>query len=181
MARSSRPEQKEAGPTLFIAILLLVFAGILAGCDLFSSIEGAGAKIILGSAEVPSGGTAKVKVAVDIPSGAKEARLLAEIQVGPSQALRFDPRVIQIKGITGIGEFTVLATDIDKEKGEARFAAVSISGGVAQGEILEIEVEALGRAGEMSELKLTGVDLLQDRTGKEIAPVTIINGRIRIK
>lgn len=183
MTKPARAENSpiKAGPALII--LLLALAGTLAACDLFSSIGGspppggAQARISIGSAEVPPGGIAKVKLTIDVLTGAK----VAEIQVGPSQALLFDPEVIRIKGITGIGEFTVLASDIKEDKGEARFAAVSIYGGVAQGEILEIEVEAVGSAGEESELKLTGVDLLQDETGREIAPIKITNGRVEIK
>lgn len=170
----------KARGALLIA-LLLVLAGALAGCELFSSIfggsQGAGAKIIIGSAELQPGGTAKVKVVIDILSGAK----LAEIQVGPSQALRFDPEVIQVKSIIGLGGFTVLASDIKADEGEARFAAVCIYGGVTGGEILELEVEAVGSAGEESELKLTGVDLLQDEAGRGIGPVAITNGRVKIK
>ncbi|HIC95647.1 TPA: hypothetical protein EYP12_03335 [Candidatus Bipolaricaulota bacterium] len=120
-----------------------------------------------------------MRVTIEVLTGAKAA----EIQVGPSQALLFDPGVIRIKAITGVGGFTVLASEIkeDEGKGEARFAAVSIYGGVAQGEVLEIELEAVGSAGEESALELTGVDFLRDETGGEIKPVEITNGRVEIK
>lgn len=167
------------------ALAVLLFSGVslaLTACDLLSLFGGSPppskvkARISIGSAEIPPGEVAVVGISVTILTGSA----LTEIQVGPHGALVFDPGVIRIKGITGVGGFVVLASDIDNDNGEARFAAADIHGSVKQGEILEIEVEAVGRPGESSELKLTGVDVLQDEAGNEITPVMITDGEIGI-
>lgn len=178
-------DRSNAVKLALMAILFLTFPLALTACDLSflfgdagtSLPDGAGASITIGSAEASPGGTARVRISITVSSSSG----LTEFQVGPNGALVFDPQVIQLREISGVGDFTVLASNIDNDKGEARFAAANIQGSLSQGAILEIEVDAVGRSGESTELRLTGVDVLRGASGNQIAPVTITSGEIAIK
>lgn len=177
-----RGPNRPGAKTALLIILLLGFLASLTACDLLGSLaEGflparPAARITIASATASPGETIKIKVTIKVLTDAK----LAEIQVGPRGALLFDPKVFQVKSIVGLGSFSVLASEIDGAGGRARFAAASLYGGLGEGEILELEVQAIGGAGESSPLKLTEIDLLLDERGNELAPVAITAGKVTI-
>ncbi|MCR4405215.1 MAG: cohesin domain-containing protein [Candidatus Acetothermia bacterium] len=182
-ARSQRkPSRLRRAGLLAVLALLLGFGPFLGGCDLLGSLGESfvgkpAVRLTIASATANPGQTIKVKISVEVLTDGR----LAEIQVGPRGALVFDPKVLQVKSIVGVGGFSVFASEIDAAAGRARFAAASLSGGVREGEILELEVQVLGKAGERSVLKLTRVDLLLGERGEDLAPSVISNGQLNIE
>lgn len=171
---------REIKLVLLVGLLAILTMGSLTGCDLFGppgppSPTGE-ATITIGEAEVSPGETATVEISIRVSAGLG----LTEIQVGPNGAVAFDPAVIQVNEITGVGGFTVLASTIDNSSGEARFAAAILQGSMISGDIVAIEIEALGNPGESSELELTGIDVLRDTDGDNIGTVNVVNGQVRI-
>lgn len=85
---------------------------------------------------------------------------LGTLQVGPSGAFTYDPSVIQVKEIVGVGNYTVEATVIDNRRGEARFtvrvdpaqAANALQTGTIA--ILKVERALNSRPGQRSRLGL---------------------------
>jgi len=110
---------------------------------------------------------------------------LAGVQVGPREALRFDPKVIQVRSIKGIQPYQILASKIDNTRGEVKFALISVGGvgvGTRAGAIAELEVEASG-VGE-SPISLSGFDVLADARGQRLdarAQIRIKNGRVKVR
>jgi hypothetical protein len=102
------------------------------------------------------------RVTIDISSSA----VVEGIQVGPAGSLSFDPQVIQIKEIRGIPPFQLLAHEIDNEAGRAKFMAIAM-GEPRDGEIIELEVEAVGQEGESTVVELAS-DMILDAEGNEL-------------
>lgn len=140
------------------------------------------ARLTIGEVEVAAGGTARVKIAVKVLSGPG----FTEIQVGPDGALTFDPEVIQIVGVSSsVFSLFVSSFEVDSEAvnstGELRFTGAVFGGsGIREADIVEIEVKAVGSPGESCELKLIGVDVLNDANGDSITPFEVVNGAVNI-
>jgi hypothetical protein len=164
---------------LLAGLLMILIMGGLSACDIFGPPRppSGEATITIGEAEILPGETTTVEVSAKVSAGPG----LAEIQVGPNGALIFNPAIVQVKEIRGVGGFTVLASSIDNSSGEAKFAAAVFQGAVRDGTILAIEVEAVGSPGESSYLRLTGVDVLRDASGNTISIEAMVEGHVRIR
>jgi hypothetical protein len=119
------------------------------------------------------------------PGEIATVRLLASsdllgIQVGPQGRLTWDPKVIHVRDIRGIEPYRVLASNIDNERGEARFVALDMSKKEVKTEaMLEVVLDATGPSGASTFLKLTP-DMAIDRQGRpvnlQMEPVPVIIG-----
>ncbi|MBI1742911.1 DUF11 domain-containing protein [Candidatus Acetothermia bacterium] len=77
------------------------------------------------------------------------------LQAGPHGGLQFNPKVIQVREARGVNGFTLLAQEIDNEKGFIKFLLVALNGLPDEaGSVLELDVEAIGPSGSVSPLKL---------------------------
>jgi PKD repeat protein len=119
------------------------------------------ARLYLDSVVIPSGGRASIKLSTDVA--------LEGLQLGPEGGLSFDPRVVQIRAVRGIPPYEVLASEIDNERGRAKFIALAM-GEPRGGEIIELEVEAVGREGESSIIKLIPDIAISPRGEVELEP-----------
>ncbi|MCR4404508.1 MAG: PKD domain-containing protein [Candidatus Acetothermia bacterium] len=79
---------------------------------------------------------------------------LLGLQAGPEGGLSFDPKVIQIRAVRGVPPYEVLASEVDNGAGRAKFIAIAL-GEPEGGELVELEVEAIGREGESTLIGLT--------------------------
>lgn len=148
--------------------------------------EGAAASLGLNKAH-GEGGTARVSVERRSVALGETARLrinlerlkggLGGLQVGPAGALTFDPRVVQVKSLKGLGSYEVLASKIDNLRGEARFVLVSLGGPVSRGTLVELELVAVG--GGESAIALTAPEL-RDSQGRAVA-ARLVPGRVSVK
>lgn len=150
-----------------------------------SSIRAAGrpprsrpVKLLLeGKRAISAGDTAILRLTV---RGADQA--LADIQVGPQGVLQFNPKAVEVRAIRGIAPYQVVASKIDNLKGEIRFALTSLNGRfISSGPLMEIEIVAIGRAGQTGEIRLTGFDVLRDSRGQDLMSARLNPLRIRIK
>lgn len=117
--------------------------------------------------EILPGGRATINVS--------SSSTLGGIQVGPEGSLSFDPAVIRIKAIRSVPPFQVLAHEIDNEVGKAKFMAIAM-GKPTSGEIIELEVEAVGQEGESTVIKLAS-DMVLDDEGNKLE-VEVAEGRL---
>lgn len=139
----------------------------------------AGSSVVLlelESKNIPEGATGSISLF--LRDGPPEA---VDLQVGPQGALRFDPRVVQVKGIKGLGPYRVLADRIDNLTGEVQFVLVALDRerGAAGGAIAALEVEAIGSEGSSSALELRDLDVIRDLGGSHLE-VQVINGTITV-
>ena len=113
-----------------------------------------------------------------------------DLQVGPEGALTFDPRVIQVQSIRGLGPYRVLASKIDNVAGLVRFVLTSVPvAALGLGEahpeaepaeaVAELLVKAIGAEGTGSLIKLSKVDVLRGMAGQDLA-TEVTEGRITI-
>ena len=145
----------------------------------------------LESKAIPVGSTTRIKLFLrDGPSDSKAV----DLQVGPRGALRFDPKVVRVKGIRGLGAYRILASKIDNARGEAQFVLIALDlEGEGAGKpraqvkakaiaiaIAELEVEAVGREGETTPLELGDPDVLRDPEGNDLTP-RAIDGAITLE
>jgi len=83
---------------------------------------------------------------------------LGAIQVGPHGAFRYDPTVIQILEIVGVGDYVVEAVNIDNRRGEAKFTVridpAEAQNAVTTGTVAIIRVDGVGQAGDRTRLDL---------------------------
>jgi len=167
----------------WVLFSILILAGpllLLTGCERWGwwgsgggGGEGGGpstaeeVRIVLGEPTRPE------EIGIKIPPG----KGVAELQVGPNGSLSFDPDVIWLTRISGVGGFTILAADIDNFIGRAIFAAVAFQE-VKEGPIVEVGFVAVGTPGECTELTLS-IDKLGDMEGERV-PFEVIKGRLCI-
>lgn len=102
------------------------------------------------------------------------------VQVGPKGALRFDPEVIQIQSINGKNGFQVFASSIDNDEGRILFLAGYPGGGLSDGVILELEIQAQGPAGTKTSIELTRIDLMANEEGNDIKAFDLRSGTVTI-
>ncbi len=129
------------------------------------------AKILVERKRLALGETASVRLtAKGLPKG------LGGLQVGPKAALTFNPQLIQVKDIRGLGPYRVLAHRIDNAQGEARFVLISLGHSVKSGAIIELEVSTVG-IGE-GQVDLTGLRLLNARG--QAVNAAVVPGRVQV-
>jgi hypothetical protein len=133
----------------------------------------------LESKSIPAGSTASLGLFLRMRNGSPR---LVDLQVGPRGALTFDPRVIQVRGIKGLGPYRVLASRIDNTKGEVQFVLVPLGkeGRHPADALAELEVEALSAEGMSSVLDLREPDVLRDSAGNDLA-ITVRRGLVTIE
>ena len=70
------------------------------------------------------------------------------LQAGPQGGIRFDPKVIHIRELRGVNGYTLLAQEIDNQKGLAKFLLVALNGLPQRaGLVMEMDVDAIGGTG----------------------------------
>jgi len=128
--------------------------------------------LMLPSANIP------VKVAgIPLPG-------LGTLQVGPSGAFTYDPSVIRVKDIVGVGDYIVEAKIIDNRRGEARFTVridpAEADNALQNGTIAYIQVEQVGNPGDRTRLGLV-FDQVTDSYNNDISvDVGVDVGELRI-
>ncbi len=105
---------------------------------------------------------------------------LQVVQAGPRGALTFDPEVIQIQSINGKNGFQVFASSIDNDEGKILFLAAYPGGGLSDGVILELEIQAQGSVGAKTRIELAQIDLMADQEGNEITAFALRSGTVNI-
>lgn len=160
-------------------LLLLIALGVLTGCE--GSYR---TRVIVGTLNLPAGGTGVVRISILNPPDAQT------IQVGPGGFLTFDPSVIQVTGLTGVNGFTVFGSTINNTMGWVQFVAsfpggsirpiVAAGLGVLEIPIIEMTVQAVGVVGAQTALTITAVDLFTDRVGQPIPIGPPIAGQVVI-
>jgi hypothetical protein len=105
---------------------------------------------------------------------------LLGVQIGPQGRLTWDPKVIHIRDIRGVEPYRVLASNIDNQRGEARFVALDMSKKEVPTEaMLEVVLDATGPSGASTFLKLTP-DMAIVRQGRpvnlQMEPVPVVIG-----
>lgn len=140
--------------------------------------------IIIGSASI----VGKTKIPISIRF--VPAPGLGELQIGPDGALTFDPDVVQILNIKGVGPYIVDSVNIDSTEGRAQFTLTLKPGRTPlnEGVIAEIEVDKAPDApvGESVRIDIEDiegieiVDVFRDAAGRDLLP-DIVPGTITIK
>ncbi|MCX8103294.1 MAG: hypothetical protein N3E42_02480 [Candidatus Bipolaricaulota bacterium] len=164
--------------------LLRVFS-LLVMIAALTSCEGSyRTRVIVGTLDVPAGGTGIVRISIINPPDAQT------IQIGPVGLLTFNPAVIQVVGVTGVNGFTVFGTTINNIMGWVQFAAsfpggsirpIVVAGlGILEIPIVEVTVQAVGAVGSQTALTITAVDLFTDRIGHPIPLGPPIAGQVVI-
>jgi len=101
---------------------------------------------------------------------------LKNMQVGPQGALNFDPNVIKIIDIYGVNSYIAYShTSLDEvnRTGRLKFTATKFkSPYLTEGDIVAIEVKAVGKAGDSTPLEITQIDMLRDAEGNDITYTT---------
>ena len=106
------------------------------------------ATVSLPSLSVPEGLNIGVKMSISGIPGAG----LSDFQ----GFLRFDPNVVQVSRVTGLNGYTVFASQLDNQAGEARFVVAKTNAPfLQQGEILEFSFTPVGAVGASSTLNAT--------------------------
>lgn len=104
---------------------------------------------------------------------------LIALQVGPIYRFRFNPQVIHIQAVKGVGSFRVLApVVINNEGGEVQFIAISTQATLT-GPLVELIVQAVGPPGSESILDLESIDVLGNAIMQRVR-ARIIPGKIKI-
>lgn len=117
---------------------------------------------------------------------------LGTLQVGPTGAFTFDPSVIQILEIVGVGDYVVEAVDIDNRRGLARFSVridpAEAKNGISNGTVAIIRVDGVGDPGERTLLGLN-YDIITDSANiilsdannpLTISNVGVVEGEVRL-
>jgi hypothetical protein len=139
---------------------------------------------MIGSASIV--GKAKIPISIRfVPAPG-----LGEIQIGPDAAIVFDPDIVQILSIKGVGPYAVNSVNIDSLTGRAQFTLTLKPGRTAlnEGVIAEIEVDKapdapVGVSVELlieSEDNIEIIDVFKDRDGRDLIP-DVLPGRVTIK
>ena len=140
--------------------------------------------LIIGSASIV--GKARIPISIRfVPAPG-----LGELQIGPDGALTFDPTVVQILNIRGVGPYMVDSVNIDSLEGRAQFTLTLKPGRTPlnEGVIAEIEVDKAPNAppGESVRIDIEDiegieiVDVFRDAAGRDLLP-DIVPGIITIK
>ncbi|MCS6937228.1 MAG: hypothetical protein NZ610_07425 [Candidatus Bipolaricaulota bacterium] len=140
--------------------------------------------LMIGSASIV--GKTKIPVSVRfVPAPG-----LGEVQIGPDAAIVFDPEIIQILSIKGVGPYTVNSVNIDSLAGRAQFTVTLKPGRTAlnEGVIAEIEIDKapdapVGVSVDLlieSEDGIEIVDVFRDKDGRDLIP-DVMPGRVTIK
>lgn len=157
---------------LILSGLLLTFmAASLASCVVGIAY---GPSVVVGSLALPPDGTGHVIIRV------YGLRALQSFQVGPTGRFTFDPKVIHVTSIEGVGGFQVFAGHVDNANGEALFLAGYPGGSGGEGGVVQLEVKAVGEPGMGCVLKITSIDVLADGDGLDIADYELIDGKVTI-
>ncbi len=140
--------------------------------------------LIIGSASIV--GKTRVPISIRFVPGPG----LGELQVGPDGALTFDPTIVQVLNIKGVGPYIVDSVNIDSLEGRAQFTLTLKPGRTAlnEGVIAEIEVDKAPDApvGESVTLDIEDiegieiVDVFRDAEGRDLLP-DVTRGVITIK
>lgn len=140
--------------------------------------------LIVGSASIV--GKTKIPISIRFVPGPG----LGELQIGPDGALTFDPTVVQVLNIKGVGPYIVDSVNIDSIEGRAQFALTLKPGRTAlnEGVIAEIEVDKAPGAppGESVRIDIEDieglevVDVFRDAAGRDLLP-DIVPGVVTIK
>jgi hypothetical protein len=165
--------------SLKLSLSLLIALGLLTGCE--GSYR---TRVVVGTLDLPAGGTGVVRISILNPPDAKM------IQVGPTGLLTFNPAVIQVISLTGVNGFTVFGSTINNAMGWVQFTASFPGGsirpiatmdfGVLEIPIIEMAVQAIGPVGASTALTITAVDLFTDRVGNPIPIGPPIAGEVVI-
>jgi len=135
--------------------------------------------VAIGSEAIPYGGTGTVRISV---SGVPEPGL-KNVQVGPQGALTFDPAVVRLVDIHGVNSYIAYShfpLARVNESGALGFTAAKFKPPfLTEGDIVELEFQALGKPGDTTELELTQFDLLRDADGNDL-PYVVVPGRLII-
>jgi PKD repeat protein len=93
--------------------------------------------------------------------------------------LKFDPKVLKATKVEGQQDYEVFASKLDNNAGEVKFLVTKLRAPyVKAGPLLKIEFQAVGKAGDKTDLRLT-LDVLRDPNGNNI-PNKILNGLITL-
>ncbi len=140
--------------------------------------------LIIGSASI----TGKTRIPIMIRF--VPAPGLGELQIGPDGALTFDPNVVQVLTIKGVGPYIVDSVNIDSTEGRAQFTLTLKPGRTPlnEGVIAEIEIDKAPDApvGESVRIDIEDiegievVDVFRDAAGRDLLP-DIVPGTITIK
>ncbi len=140
--------------------------------------------LIIGSASI----VGKTKIPISIRF--VPAPGLGELQLGPDAAIIFDPEIIEILSIKGVGPYAVNSVNIDTVAGRAQFALTLKPGRTAlnEGIIAELEVDKapdapVGVSVELlveSEDGIEIVDVFRDKDGRDLIP-DVLPGKVTIK
>jgi hypothetical protein len=140
--------------------------------------------LIIGSASIV--GKARIPISIRfVPAPG-----LGELQIGPDGALTFDPTIIQVLNVKGVGPYIVDSVNIDSIEGRVQFSLTLKPGRTAlnEGVIAEIEVDKAPDApvGESVRIDIEDiegievVDVFRDAAGRDLLP-DIVPGVITIK
>jgi hypothetical protein len=140
--------------------------------------------LIIGSASIV--GKAKIPISIRfVPAPG-----LGELQIGPDGALTFDPTIVQVLNVKGVGPYIVDSVNIDSIEGRVQFSLTLKPGRTAlnEGVIAEIEVDKAPNApvGESVRIDIEDiegievVDVFRDAAGHDLLP-DIVPGVITIK
>ncbi|MCL6642294.1 MAG: dockerin type I repeat-containing protein [Candidatus Bipolaricaulota bacterium] len=140
--------------------------------------------LIIGSASIV--GKARIPISIRFVPGPG----LGELQIGPDGALTFDPTIVQVLNIKGVGPYIVDSVNIDSLEGRAQFTLTLKPGRTAlnEGVIAEIEVDKAPDAppGESVRIDIEDiegieiVDVFRDAAGRDFLP-DVTPGVITIK
>lgn len=141
-------------------------------------------QLIIGSAEIVD------KARIPISIRFVPAPGLGELQIGPDGAITFDPDIIEVVKVRGVGPYSVVSSTIDSLEGRVQFTLVLKPGRKAlnEGVIAELEVQRAPDAPVGSSIKLgiedidgiEIVDVFRDTLQNDIVP-DVIPGVITIK
>lgn len=110
---------------------------------------------------------------------------LGGLQVGPSGTFNYDPTVIEVKDIVGVGDYVIDAKLIDNRRGQATFTVrinpAAVANALQDGTVAIIQVNGIGNPGRRSRLgvvfdKVTNasnIDITND-VGVDVGEVKIV-------
>jgi uncharacterized repeat protein (TIGR01451 family) len=171
-------------------IIAEIAIGVRATCPIPKKSERKGGIASVASAQI-SGTTIHLSIEKkQMLSGQKSTLKVSSqdkfsaLQAGPNGGIKFDPKVIQVRELSSAGKYSLLAYEIDNEKGFVKFLLVALDGTSGEpGTILELEIEAVGQAGASSAITLN-IDSVIDAEAKqakaEIEPGSVLLGKSEI-
>jgi len=154
---------------MLLGVALLGLSLGLSACGLLQS-----KLLAFSSLTLASGATGTVQLKATALQG------LNSLQIGPKGAIRFDPAVVEVTAVEGLG-LTVFAHEVDNAAGTVTLAAGSTSGSVANGALVELTLRAVGSSGQSTALRLTEVDLLLNADGEPLGEVKLEPGTVQIQ